>query len=88
MRHYYIATNADLDVHEYTSGFANTWGAVACRSKAERDRVLADTRALKARECTRSEAIKLTQTGRDGRKVVSVYGTDKYVVLWESDYAC
>ena len=86
-RHYYVATNAKLDSSDYTHGFANTWRAIAFRSKAERDAVLDSTKALKARACTRSEALKLTTTYA-GRKMVNVFGTDDYVVLWESEYAC
>lgn len=88
MRYYYVATNADLDSNEYTDGFANAWHAVAFRSKKERDEVVKDTMALKARACTRPEALKLTPTGRNGLKMIKVYGTDEYVVLWASEWAC
>ncbi len=93
MTHFYAATNADLDCNEFSYGFANTWVAVAFTSKAHRNKVLSETRALKAHAITRVEAIKLTKTNQ-GRKWVYVYGTDsgcgepEKLVLWESDFAC
>lgn len=88
MKHFYAATNVDLDCKEFNTGFANTWVAVAFASKAQRSKVLSETKALKAHAVTRAEAIKLTKTD-NGRKWVYIYGTDSArFVLWESDFAC
>ena len=67
---------------EYTHGFANTKGALAFRTKAERAAWLADTKLLTAKAITRAEALKLAErsngflTKTPGDKVVPIYGTD------------
>lgn len=66
---------------EYTHGFANTKGAVAFRTKAERAAWLANTKLLTAKAITRAEALKLAErsngiTKNPGDRVVPIYGTD------------
>ena len=67
---------------EYTSGFANTKGALAFRTKAERTAWLSETKLLTAKVITRAEALKLAErsngylTDNPGDKVVPIYGTE------------
>ena len=67
---------------EYTHGFANTKGALAFRTKAERTAWLNETRLLTAKAITRAEALKLAErsngylTDNPGDKVVPIYGTE------------
>ena len=67
---------------EYTSGFANTKGPLAFRTKAERTAWLHETKLLTAKAITRSEALKLAErsngylTDNPGDKVVPIYGTE------------
>lgn len=67
---------------EHTHGFANTKGALAFRTRTERDTWLATTKLLTAAPLTRAEAIRLAEKADGnlagiGDKIVPIYGTEK-----------
>jgi len=91
MRKYYALSDsfAGDNPKEYTHGFTNTSKVIAFNSKKERTDWLKNTKLLKAKPLTRTEAIRMTKTV-DGRKLVALgcsddkYFIDDYIVLWES----